>query len=234
MILKDKKFRLPREWSNRELLKFSYLFKGKVINISGWKDLDKEGNFYRNYFINCKEYHISNHPELGKGFQNFPNEIKLDLEQDLDQELVQKFDIVFNHTTLEHTYDFKKGLKNLCLLTKDIIILIVPFIQLEHGEGFNDFWRFTPTAIKYLFRENGLKILYLNYNEHKRTSVYIFCIASKNPNKWENKFKNPPISRKKVWLDTYHNRVGSRAIINNLLFRIKIKILSIFKKDLFY
>ena len=44
--------RLTRIWSNQELRKFSHLFRGKVINVSGWKDCDKEGHIYRDYFSN--------------------------------------------------------------------------------------------------------------------------------------------------------------------------------------
>lgn len=36
-IYKDKKFRVPRVWSNRELEKFGHLFSGKGVNVSGWK-----------------------------------------------------------------------------------------------------------------------------------------------------------------------------------------------------
>ena len=43
---------LTRIWSNQELRKFSHLFRGKVINVSGWKDCDKEGHIYRDYFSN--------------------------------------------------------------------------------------------------------------------------------------------------------------------------------------
>lgn len=46
----DKKFRVPRVWSNRELEKFGHLFSGKGVNVSGWKDIDKEGKKYRDYF----------------------------------------------------------------------------------------------------------------------------------------------------------------------------------------
>ncbi|MBD3216057.1 MAG: hypothetical protein GF311_25820 [Candidatus Lokiarchaeota archaeon] len=236
MILKDKKFRVPREWSNRELLKFSHLYRGEVINVSGWKDIDKEGNFYRRYFKNCSKYYISNPPEKEEGFQNNinKNEIKLDLEMDLEDDLIEKFDVVFNHTTLEHIYDFKKAFENLCLLTNDIVIIVVPFLQLEHGEKFKDYWRFTPTAIIKLFKKNGLKTLYINYNEHKRTSIYIFCIATKNYGKWREKFPQSRPKRKEIYFDTYFNTIGSRAIINNLLFRIKIKILDLLNIDWHY
>ena len=46
----DRKFRLCRLWSNKELEKFAGLFDGKIINVSAWQDKDKGGSFYKNYF----------------------------------------------------------------------------------------------------------------------------------------------------------------------------------------
>ena len=46
----DRIFRLPRIWSNRELAKFAPLFQGSVVNVSAWKDFDKERMYYREYF----------------------------------------------------------------------------------------------------------------------------------------------------------------------------------------
>jgi len=69
ILFEDRKFRIPRIWSNSELRKFAHLFTGKVINVSAWKDLDKEGNRYKNYFINASEYWISNYKPEFRGFQ---------------------------------------------------------------------------------------------------------------------------------------------------------------------
>lgn len=234
MILKDKKFRLVREWTNTELRKFASLFTGDVINISGWKDLDKQGGNYKHYFKNCSSYSISNYRTVNKGFQDQNDEIFLNLEDDLDMDSHKKFDVVFNHTTLEHIFDFKKAFKNLCLLSRDIIIIIVPFLQQWHGEDFDDYWRFSPSAIRKLIKDQGFTPLYLSYNNHKRSSVYIFCIASKNPANWRDKISQKSINNKRIWLDPYPSYIGSRAIINNLLFRIKMKILSQFKKELYF
>jgi len=234
MILKDKKFRLVREWTNTELQKFASLFTGDVINISGWKDLDKQGGNYKHYFKNCSSYLISNYRTVNKGFQDQNDEIFLNLEDDLDVDSHEKFDVVFNHTTLEHIFNFKKAFENLCLLSRDIVILIVPFLQQWHGEDFEDYWRFSPSAIRKLFKNQGFTLIYLSYNNHKRSSVYIFCIASKNPAKWKVKITQRQIRNKKIWLDPYPSYIGSRTIINNLFFRIKMKILSLFKKELYY
>lgn len=181
----NRKWQIQRRWSNQELKKFSHLFTGEIINVSAWKDNDKEGSKYKDYFINAKSYFISNSESHFRGFQGFENEINLDLTQELDNKYINKFDVVFNHTTLEHIYNVRIAFKNLCLLSKDIVIIVVPFLQEMHGKY--DYWRFTPVTIKKLFEENNFRLLYLNFNHHKYSSVYIFAIGSKNPEKWKDK-----------------------------------------------
>ena len=78
----DRKRRAPRIWSNKELSKFAGLFKGRVINVSGWKDEDKEGKRYKDYFSNALEYSISN-IEGYMGLSGLDNELYLDLESEL-------------------------------------------------------------------------------------------------------------------------------------------------------
>lgn len=183
----NRKWLLQRYWSNKELRKFSLLFTGSVINVSGWKDDDKEGNKYKDYFNKADSYFISNWEHGDRGFQGYENEFSLDLLVELNDKLRNRFDVVFNHTTLEHIYKFKEAFRNLCRLSKDIVIIIVPFLQEMHGE--DDYWRFSPLAIKNLFEENEFKLLYLNFNNHRYSSVYIFAIGSKNPENWKDKIK---------------------------------------------
>ena len=71
-------------------------------------------------------------------------------------------------------------------MSRDIVILIVPFLQQMHGD-YGDYWRFTPLTIKKMFVNNGLELLYLSFNGHKNSSVYIFSIATKKPSKWAGK-----------------------------------------------
>lgn len=220
MFIIDKKYRLPRIWSNKELKKFAYLFTGDIVNVSGWKDIDKEGKHYRDYFMNAKNYYISNYKSEARGFQGFDNEFYLDLTQDLDKKYVNRFDVVFNHTTLEHIYDVKKAFRNLCLMSKDIVIIAVPFLQQMHGD-YGDYWRFTPLAIRKLFEENGCSLLYLSFNNHKNTSVYIFAIGSKKPEKWKYQInKKFSYNCKKDFLDGFENYIGCKAISNSWLFRV--------------
>lgn len=181
--------RIPRKWSNNELKKFAHFFDGKVINVSAWKDEDKEGKRYKEYFINAKEYWISN---VGgyRGLSGLENEIYLDLEKELPRELEENFDVVFNHTTLEHVFNVTKALDNLVKLTKDILILVVPYVQDQHeSRDYGDYWRFTPLGIIKNLEIRGMKVIYLSKTPYKKTATYLFIIASKKPEKWKKSIK---------------------------------------------
>jgi hypothetical protein len=117
IMLYEGVFRRPRLWSNRELRKIAHLFKGWVVNVSAWKDLDKSvssyrdyilGDYdggipYRSYFINADKYSITNYPkDRQRGFAGsrntdrvYDSEIALDLEEELPSDLVKRFDVVF-------------------------------------------------------------------------------------------------------------------------------------------
>lgn len=226
----ERKFKIPRIWSNNELKKFAYGFKGDVLNVSGWKDKDKEGGKYQQYFKNANSYQVSNFKSEVKGVQGFENEFYLDLTEVLDEHLINKFDVVFNHTTLEHIYDIKIAFKNLCLLSNDIVIIVVPFIQPMHGI-FGDYWRFSPLVIKKLFEENQYTLLYLNTNNHKKASVYIFAIASKNPEKWKGEIPEKfQITCKDVRLNEFSSLVGCRSIYNSYILRFTRKAINNLRK----
>ncbi len=234
----DRLFRLPRVWSNRELRKFSHLFKGDIVNVSGWKDIDKEGDKYVNYFKNANSYTITNFKTEAKGIQGYKNELYLDLEDDLSENLRRSFDVVFNHTVLEHIYDVKKAFENICELTKDIVIIVVPFLQVMHAD-YGDYWRFTPMSIERMFKDNDMDLLYCSFNSHKNSSVYLFCIGTRNKKKWKKL-----IPEKKSFEDPYpsqngfQNWVGCHAIQNgkymrknrNKLYQIKLSVKKILKK----
>ena len=176
-----KTHRSPRQWSNDELLKFSHLFCGDVINVSAGIDSDKRGKTYRQYFYRAKSYSISNYKGGG---------IKLDLSDPLlDTEVLHGFDVVFSHTVLEHIYKFKIAVRNLCQMSKDIIITVVPFLQAYHNyqlRNYQDFWRFSPHALINLFDEYGFKTIYMNWNNDPISNIYLFHIASKHPERWDS------------------------------------------------
>ena len=183
----DHVHKVPRVWSNRELEKVAHLFKGKVVNVSGWKDVDKQGRHYRDYFTGATSYTITNFKAEARGFQGFDNEIFLDLEADLPAELEGAFDVVFNHTTLEHIYEMRKAFENLCRLSSDVVIIVLPFVQQYHSD-YGDYWRFTPLATKRMFEDNGFTLVYQSFNSDKASSVYTFSIATRNPEKWKDQF----------------------------------------------
>jgi hypothetical protein len=211
----ERVFSIPRRFSNEELKKFASLFEGKVINISGWTDEDKQGARYQDYFTKCSEYVISNFDADKKGFQGTENEFFLDLEKDLLPELRGSFDVCFNHTTLEHVYDFRKAFQNICTLSKDVVIVVVPYLQQLHGVGYEDYWRFTPYAMKKMYEENGLKLRYCAANGKDRASIYLFCLGYRN-NAWDEKiperFDLKIDERKDLYADEYRNVIGGRVI----------------------
>lgn len=182
----DRIHKVPRIWSNAELRRFAHLFIGRVVNVSAWRDEDKEGGRYRSYFSSAESYVLTNFDADKRGLQGTNDEIFLDLEQPLRSELVASFDVVFNHTTLEHIYDFRAAFKNLCAMSKDVVIVVVPFVQQMHAD-YGDFWRFTPQALVRMFKDEGLEVGYLSFNSDFGSSVYVMCIATKNPGQWAGK-----------------------------------------------
>ena len=217
-FLIDRKFRKPRLWSNIQLKKFAGKFSGKVVNVSGWNDFDKDNNCYRNYFKNCHEYYVSNWKTDAKGFQgNLDNEFFLDLESNIKKNLQRKFDVVFNHTCLEHIYDFKKAFANLCLMSRGVVIVVVPFLQEQHfTRYFNDYWRFTPQSIKKMFEQNNFDLSFINFNNNYNESIYIFAIGVKKNKKirWLADMNNNKI---KV-IDKI--KIGKKSVTNNFFYKL--------------
>jgi len=219
-------FRRPRLWSNSELKKCAHLFRGWVVNVSAWRDLDKsvstyrdyilgdydDGKSYRSYFVNADKYSITNFPRDSKrGFLNhrksgcvYHSEIALDLEEDLPNELMRKFDVVFCHTVLEHTFNIFKAVENLCLMSKDIVILVVPFVQMVHDYSwdYRDYWRFTPFALDRLLEEHDFTVLRRASSKLFQSSVYYFYVGSREPQKWENIFRPVPLEKQLETLNT--------------------------------
>ena len=208
----DRVHRLPRVWSNRELARVAHLFQGDVVNVSAWKDIDKEGRHYRDYFVNAESYTLTNYAADTKGLQGYANEIFLDLEQPLPEDLTERFDVVFNHTTLEHIFDVQTAFANLCRMTRDIVILVVPFLQQYHS-SYGDYWRFSPLVIKRLFEAQGLEVVYQSFNSHAASSVYVFTVASKSPQRWRDEFDwtFDVVDSRGIGPEPY---AGSRAILN--------------------
>jgi hypothetical protein len=178
-----------RSWSNAELLRWAEVFTGDIINVSGWDDRDKEGRCYADYFTKKNSYTISNIAGA-RGLSGKENEIFLDLTKNLEKKHKKKYDVVFNHTTIEHIFEVKKAFSTICSLSKDIVIIVLPFMQPIHWEkgSFLDYWRFTPFSLYKMFTDNGFKILYLSCNNNPVFNIYIFCIATRDKDKWRDIF----------------------------------------------
>lgn len=119
-------------------------------------------------------------------------DLTLDLESPLPPELHQKYDVAFNHTTLEHVYDVQTSIGNICKLSRDIVIVVVPFLQMVHWEpgSYGDYWRFTPFAMDGMLQDNGFHTLYASHNDNPLHAVYLFYVASRQPENWKDRF--PP------------------------------------------
>lgn len=148
---------------------------GFVVNVSAFDDRDKEGGFYRDYFPRAEAYHTTNFDSDKKGLMG-EEDIYLDLEARLPGELSRQYDCVFNHTTLEHIYDIKTAFANLCELSRDIVVVVVPFLQEEHG-FYGDYWRVTPSTVNRMFAENGFSTVYLSASDARGAAVYVFAVG---------------------------------------------------------
>jgi hypothetical protein len=185
-----RRFRLPRTWSNGVLRKIAPLFDGDVINVSGWRDDDKEGGKYRTYFTQARSYAITNYGGFRGGVSE--GEISLNLEADLPAELHRCADVIFNHTTLEHVFDVFKAVANLCTMSRDIVIVVVPAMQEEHtSESYGDYWRFMSGGLRQLFAANGFTPIYLVSSPHRHSAVYHLCVASRDPGRWAGRLPVP-------------------------------------------
>lgn len=173
----------PREWSNRELAAVAPLFDGAIINVSGWRDEDQRGGHYRDYFSRASSYTVSNFRGARGMADDAGDGVFVDLEAPLADELRGKYQLAFNHTTLEHVFDIHKAIENICALSSDTIILVTPFLQSVHYEegAFGDYWRPTPMCLNRILAANGFTTLYQSANDTPWHYVYVFTVASRNP-----------------------------------------------------
>ncbi len=189
-MLTDRKYDLARRWSNRELRRLAPSFDGAVVNVSGWDDRDKQGGRYAEYFTGASSYDRTNYTGHN-GFQGDSGEISLDLTQPIPDQLKARFDVVFNHTTLEHIFDVNTAFANLCAMSRDVVIVVVPFSQVQHeSQSWGDFWRFTPTCLRKLFEVNGLSVVYEAESPDKNAAIYLLFVGSRQPDRWRGVLPN--------------------------------------------
>lgn len=198
-----------RSWSNDELkyvLKYFPLYNS-VINVSGWRDYDKESLYYRDYFRDGVLYKVSNYQnDRTTGITN-SDDLLINLDVPLPKELEFKFDIAFNHTVLEHLHNPFFSFAQISKLAKIAVISVVPFRQQLHflNNVYGDYFRFTPFSMRELYQENGLTIIYESCSSHSSPIIYLFYVGVREP----ERFKNFPV--KLLDLETLNGKlVGFR------------------------
>lgn len=68
------------------------------------------------------------------------------------------WDLVICCQTIEHIWDYKDAITEIFRVTKKYAIIDCPFMYPQHNEpGFDDYWRFSASAIKRLAEEAGFQ-----------------------------------------------------------------------------
>jgi hypothetical protein len=71
-------------------------------------------------------------------------------------------------------------------MSRDVVIVVLPFSQVQHKtDSYEDYWRFTPSCIRKMFRENGLEMVYEAESKLKKAAIYLLFVGSRNPQKWK-------------------------------------------------
>lgn len=152
------------------------------------------GGVYRDYFTHKRSYAVTNVPRAGKGFGSISGgdvkEIPLDLEGVPPKQLEGKFDVVLNICTLEHVRDIETAFSNLCRMSRDAVILVVPAIQQIHVSDYGDYWRMTTLGVAKMFQKHGYVPLVIRANDQPFRPIFVFAIAVRDLKKYEGKL--PP------------------------------------------
>lgn len=180
-------FRVPRRWSNRCLAGHGALVTGDVVNVSAYRDLDKQGRRYRDYFPNARSYAISNYTSDRMGACGIEGEFFLDLEAPVPSERLGSFDAVLNHTVLEHVFDLSHAFAAIAALSRDLVLTVVPWKQPTHSH-YGDYWRVSPLALDRLHRASGLTTLHLAWMGRGPWSQYVYGVGSRQPERWASVF----------------------------------------------
>ena len=174
-----------RPYSNALLKRYLRFLGGDVVNVSGWMDSDKAGACYQSYFGQLDSYTITN-IEGQRGMPADPPPgltwLFLDLEKPIESELRHKFDVVLCHTVLEHIFDFATALENLAELSRDVVVIVVPFSQgVHYSDSYGDYLRFSPYFLERFFGQRGFSTLLCDSNDQPFSPVYVTFIASRHP-----------------------------------------------------
>jgi len=137
--------------------KNSNLVKGSIIEL-GSKFYQKNTN------INFRAEFLNSH-YVGIDLQEGENvDIVCDITKDFDElpknVTKTKFQTIICCSVMEHVKDIFKAAENISRLTDTggVLFISVPFIWEFHGYP-SDYWRFTPEAVRYLFKDFDFDLL---------------------------------------------------------------------------
>lgn len=126
----------------------------------------------------------------------------MDLEEPLPEALRGKFDVVFNHTVLEHVFDCQLAFRNMAQMSRDILITVVPFCQNQHEmESFKDYWRFSASALRLMYQKQGMTVIYEAGSGHVGSANYLFFVGSRRPQVYIGKLPDwEPVEKQSRWI----------------------------------
>lgn len=184
-----------RAQSNRILREYLRHLGGDVINVSGWRDEDRADRHYKDYYGQVCSYSVTNI----MGARGMPDDCDssyqwhfLDLEAPVPSDMVAGYDVVFCHTVLEHIFDVASSFRALADLTRDIVVLVVPFVQRVHcSDSYSDYHRFSPYFLDRYFTQAGFTTLLCWFNQYPRSCIYVTFIAARHP-ELHPEFRNAP------------------------------------------
>ena len=105
---------------------------------------------------------------------------------------------------LEHVFSIFTAFSNLCELSKDVVIIAVPFAQVQHAinKTYDDYLEIYATCNSpTFFAINDFEVVYEAESPDKNSTIYSFFVASRHPEKWMNVLSNyEKISRAGSWI----------------------------------
>lgn len=200
-----------------------YLWVKKNLDLIKSDVIEIGSKFYTEdtYIDYRKLCHDNNLNYLGTDLTEGRNvDLVIDFTDDIsliEKKLKAKYKTVICCSVLEHVKDIFKFANNISSIveTGGVLLLSVPFTWEFHGYP-NDYWRFTPAAIEYLFDQFTFPIEYRTISSH---IPYDIEQLTDNPNHFAYsvllKGTNKP--------ETINAHVNLLRFVYNLLIKKKVK-----------